>query len=297
MLQEHGLYKTQFDWFNSLGDNISSHCVSAMDERRMLTGRPHGGAAIVWRSSINAKVTPVLFDSTRTCAVIIECDNFKVLLICVYMPCDDNRPDSNIVEYNSVLNDIQSIFNLVHDVQHVIIGGDLNTDFSRNSYCTNAINRFLCDENLYCISKSNNCNIDFTYQSKGSGARSFIDHFIISQTLNTQVLNYETVDGADNFSDHMAVKCMLRFDIEYSKPVISNICKPEVVNWNHASADQLDRYSKELDSLLQGLSVPMEAIACENRFCDIHGAELCKFHDDIIDCLIRASKKCIPMYN
>ena len=150
---------------------------------------------------------------------------------------------------------------------------------------------------MYCISKSESCNIDFTYQSKGSGARSFIDHFIIDQTLNTQVLNYETVDGADNFSDHMAVKCTSMFDIEYSIPVMSNTCKPEVVNWSRASADQLDRYSKELDSLLQGLSEPMEAIACENRFCDIHGAEMYKFHDDVIDCLIRASKKCIPMYN
>ena len=298
MLQEHGLYKTQFDWFYSIGDNVSSHCVSAMDERQMLTGRPHGGVAIVWRSTINAKVIPVHFESSRTCAVTIECDNFKVLLVCVYMPCDDNRPNSNIIEYKSVLSDIQSICNIANDTQHVIIGGDLNTDFSRNSYCTGALNGFLDDEDLYCLSKNNDCNFDFTYQSKGSGVRSFIDHFIVSQTLNMQTLNYNTVDGADNFSDHLAIKCTLKFDVEYCVPA-----KPKsgyntyMLNWNRATAHQIEKYGNELDGLLHELSLPMEAIACEDKFCDVHVADLCKLHDDIIDCLIKSSKNCIPTIN
>ncbi len=39
------------------------------------------------------------------CAVSIEHDNIKVLLICVYMPCNDNRPNQNIIENKSVLNE------------------------------------------------------------------------------------------------------------------------------------------------------------------------------------------------
>ncbi len=86
LLQEHGLYRSQFDWFNSLGDNVGKHGVSAMNERVLLKGRPRGGAAIILKGSLKARVTPIDIESQRVCAVSIEYDNIKVLLICVYMP-------------------------------------------------------------------------------------------------------------------------------------------------------------------------------------------------------------------
>ncbi len=105
LLQEHGLYRSQFDWFNSLRDNVSKHGVSVMNERVLLKGRPRGGAAIIWKGSLNAiaRVTQIDIEYQRICAVSIEYDNIKVLLICVYMPCDDNTPNQNIIEYKSVL--------------------------------------------------------------------------------------------------------------------------------------------------------------------------------------------------
>ncbi len=49
---------------------------------------------------MNAKVTSTDSESQRVCGVLIEYNNNKVLLICVYMPVDDNRPNQNIIEYN-----------------------------------------------------------------------------------------------------------------------------------------------------------------------------------------------------
>ncbi len=46
------------------------------------------------------------------------------------MPCDDNRPNQNIIEYKSVLNDIITLCNGA-DAHYVIIRGDFNTDLSR----------------------------------------------------------------------------------------------------------------------------------------------------------------------
>ncbi len=118
-----------------------------MDERVVLRGRPRGGVAIVWNAEMNAKVTPIDSESQHVCAVLIEYNSNKVLLICVYMPVDDNRPNQNIIEYNYVFNDIKTICNSV-DAQQVIIGGDLNTDLVRDHYCTCALNQFVENENL-----------------------------------------------------------------------------------------------------------------------------------------------------
>ncbi len=83
----------------------------------------------------------------------VELGDTGILIVCVYMPCDDNRPTHTILDYNIALNDIKTICNSVN-VQHVIVGGDLNTDLNRNSYFTRAIYDYVIGENLYvCVTK------------------------------------------------------------------------------------------------------------------------------------------------
>ena len=63
LLQEHGLFKSQFGWFDKIDEqNGVGKCgVSAMNEEILLTGRPHGGVhvAIIWKSNmkLSAAVT------------------------------------------------------------------------------------------------------------------------------------------------------------------------------------------------------------------------------------------------
>ncbi len=63
-----------------------------MNERVLLKGRPKGGAAIIWKGSLKARVTPIDIESQRVCAVSIEYDNIKVLVyICHVMTIDRIR--------------------------------------------------------------------------------------------------------------------------------------------------------------------------------------------------------------
>ena len=121
-LQEHGLYKSQFGGFDKIDNGVGKHCVSAMNENKLLRGRPNGGAVILWRKNINHKVVPVEYDSDRMCAVTVHVDEGILLLVCVYMPCDDRRPNDNLLEYIQVLNDIEVVCNIV-DANFVCIGG------------------------------------------------------------------------------------------------------------------------------------------------------------------------------
>ena len=148
------------------------------------------------------------------CAVTFEYDSIKLLLICVYMPVDDNRPNQNIIEFNCILNDIKIICNSV-DAQQVIIRGDFNTDLARDHYCTRALNQFVSDENLYlCV--TDDCNtVIYTYYSKSCDSMSLIDHFLIRENCSTALQQYDEIDASDNFSDHTAVMCVMNINVDY----------------------------------------------------------------------------------
>ena len=103
LLQEHGLLKCQFDWFDNIYDRMGKYGVSAMDENQLLRGRPHGGVVILWKSDLKCKIVPVKYESKRICAIIIDLGIEKLLLLNVYMPCDDRCLDQNINEYIQVL--------------------------------------------------------------------------------------------------------------------------------------------------------------------------------------------------
>ena len=141
LLQEHSLFQSKLSWFNNIGNNIGIHGVSAMDENKPLRGRPNGGAAILWHESINGRNSPVPWDNKRFCAITYDTGKSKILIICVYMPCDNWRPDCNVLVYNDILNEICMLSTSV-GAEFICIGGDFNTDLKRSTYQTNSLKSF-----------------------------------------------------------------------------------------------------------------------------------------------------------
>ncbi len=85
------------------------------------------------------------------------------------MPCNDNRPNQNIIQYKSVLNDTITLCNGA-DAHYVIVGGDFNTNLSRTSYITKTFMEYVKHENMYlCVNDV--CNtVRHTYYSKSADA-------------------------------------------------------------------------------------------------------------------------------
>jgi hypothetical protein len=103
--------------------------------------------------------------SSRLCCVEMEMsDTVKLLLFCVYMPCDNRIQGSNYTEYQDVLSEISYICNL-RDSNYVMIAGDYNTDFARQSYFTHELKLFCENEHLLPLSMSESCDIAFTFES------------------------------------------------------------------------------------------------------------------------------------
>jgi len=62
-------------------ENVSYAGVSGFDNSVMLKGRPYGGCAILWKSTILANVVPLYVYSRRICAVRVCSSNWELLLV------------------------------------------------------------------------------------------------------------------------------------------------------------------------------------------------------------------------
>ena len=65
LIQEHWLYRFEFDNFSKVLNNAIFHAQSSMDENRLRRGRPYGGTAILYKSNINANITPIETSTPR----------------------------------------------------------------------------------------------------------------------------------------------------------------------------------------------------------------------------------------
>jgi exonuclease III len=220
LLQEHWLFHEQLHKLRGdIGNNVNIHGVSGMESDSLLLGRPHGGVAIAWYASGEASVTPVQWKSKRVCAVTIRSEPTEdyILLINVYMPTDSGGRE-NLREFNSVLQEISAIVE-VNNAVDIIIGGDLNTDFSRlDSAHTRAFLNFLEDENLICGFTHDSRDVDHTYESKATGGRSLIDHFIVSESVFNKIEKYSVLHKGYNTSDHSSLHMELITSLRNLKP-------------------------------------------------------------------------------
>ena len=108
MLQEHWPRESQFHRIKNIhsrNGKILAHNVSAMDDGLLINGRGYGGCSILWKSTLNAKVTPILMHSNRVCAVQISIGLTNIIVFNVYMPCDTG---ANSGMYSEILQEIMA---------------------------------------------------------------------------------------------------------------------------------------------------------------------------------------------
>ncbi len=133
LVQEHWLHSSQLNMFENNIPNMCSHGVSSIKDNDVLVGRPHGGVACLWRRSLKAKVTPLVTNNERICAIRLEMIHITLLIICVYMPCDTNSYQSHTATtYCDVLQCINDLC-ANESVENIVLGGDFNTDLSRQN--------------------------------------------------------------------------------------------------------------------------------------------------------------------
>ena len=291
LIQEHWLYDVNFDNAFSNLDKESTVCFegkSAMPSNVIRQGRPHGGCVILWKSSIKYNVTPVDTISVRlTCVKITVNENYELLLFNVYMPCDDRARHGNVLEFQDILAEITVIMHR-YNIDNVIIGGDYNTSFDRQTPQSEELIAFCDAEEFTPCCKLSCSQISYTYECLHTGSRSEIDHVIVSNNLKEMVCDYVVFDDVDNMSDHLAVMVEVDICCEYFST--NNINKKDKLNWYKATVYDIDNFNEALNNELSQICFSDEVISCRDLKCTSHFVEIERYHNDIVTACLNASK-------
>ena len=290
-IQEHCLYEKQFTDFYKLGD-VNYIAVSAMDEKVPLYGRPHGGCGIIWKNSLKCKVEPVSCDTSRICAAVFTLDDgTQLLLINTYLPCDDRYRSEN---YSLLIETLSMITCLINDNNHdaVILGGDFNCDFSRNTPHVCAVKEFITALDLEMGVMHPCATVDYTFECKASQSLSLIDHFFISRNIMSFILRYHTISSVDNLSDHDPLVCKMQLDVSYFQHVDTTF-SPKAA-WYKANTAMIEEYRNLVDRKLVEHDLNKELLKCSDVKCDKHNEAIARLFATIVQACLQAEDNCIP---
>ena len=159
LLQEHmhlkpNLYKIQ----NKFPDFESFLLPAIRVGRNEFSGRPSGGLGIFWCKALNNFVKIVKHpDSSRVQGIeLFE----KYVLLNVYFPTDPKVNVFDELELLKCLGDIKYYLDMFPDKKFVI-GGDFNSDFSRQTRFTNLVHEFFMENSLFTA--WSHFFVDFTF--------------------------------------------------------------------------------------------------------------------------------------
>jgi len=190
------------------------------------------------------------------------------------------------------LSVIESVFN--HgDSCHVIVAGDFNTDFNRQSVYTAATQDFCLKSDMYPIRDHSSCMIDYTY-NYNMKTFSFIDHFLLSnQLFHTAVSKACVMHDMDNVSDHDAV--CLYLDVHGSRLKYESRHFNVRPSWAKADANHVDHYRKVLQSKLKNMEIPHSAIGSQNVFCtdEEHFVALNQYVEQLTEACLKSAEATI----
>ena len=100
LLQEHWLYNDDLTLLSTIHNDFHAFGVSAMDcNRDIISGRPYGGTAILWRKSYSEFVSVKTYGDPRIIGVELSTEVGPCLILCVYLPTDCSDHFDDFCEY------------------------------------------------------------------------------------------------------------------------------------------------------------------------------------------------------
>ena len=102
----------------------------------------------------------IMFHKAKYCIDFIHYHNTSILLFNVYMPTDERSNGEHLNEYQDILAEISTISRSI-STSFIVIAGDFNTDFLRNTPQTRELKSFCESESLISCNNFLNSQVDF----------------------------------------------------------------------------------------------------------------------------------------
>lgn len=242
------------------------HVVFKPAVKNSLEGRPKGGLFMAVPLKYKDKVEDVSPDSFRIQCIILSLPSTKLLLINTYFPTDP-KGDFDENELLLLLADIRRLLE-EKNFDSVIWLGDINADFRRTTKFVGLVSEFIDEHGI--IKSWDKHEVDFTHLTVRDEQTytSTIDHFFWDETCDKIIKEAGVLHHPDNMSDHSPIFCKINVsDSETSQarnPIKSKATRPI---WRLASDEEKLSFHNEIDTQLQEISLPLEALNCTNTHC------------------------------
>lgn len=297
-LQEHFLLRANVSRIQNEFKNFNSHILPATKKDNVLcSGRPSGGLGIFWKNSLNKLVKPVAIPNSNRIQAIDF--NDKVIILNCYFPCDSQNNNFNDWELIKCLEEISHVIT-TYPSHHIVIAGDLNCDFARDSPFVNTVRNFIMNSQLTVAWWL--YPIDFTYSFCHNNRSSFstIDHFLFSNSSQQTIKEASVIHLGDNLSGHEPIFLSMSFSDSDSdlpgQPI--NTTEPTLLYkpcWNRASVSQHDNYKESLRQNIRSINIS-EGLLCNDVTCkrEDHRSHIDSYCQSVLGAIDDATLTNIP---
>ena len=240
-------------------------------------------------------------NSRRVQGLKVKLPGATYIFINVYFPTDprkDNFDDNVLI---TTLQDIRYILDTCSASDNLVLLGDFNTDFSRNSRFVHIVKSFVEENNLIPLWSKFDC--DFTHrQNQIRNGRpktyfSTIDHFIVNENIFDSCIEGCPIHIAENRSNHE----IIFLKVKIKKLEIPNAANNENIQskpaWHKATQENIDSLRHDFGVKLNDIPIPHEALCCRDLNCKMkeHITALDEGAIRVLDALEEATCENIPM--
>ena len=263
-------------------------------------GRGKGGLVTMWKKPLTKYVSKVPCSNFRLQATKFTFPNSSILIINAYFPCDPQVEDFNDTDILTALSDIQLLIRQ-SNCSDILIAGDLNCHFSRQTRFTNLVRDTFAERNLLVLWQHPDTDpehviarVDYTHCSIARGVASFstLDHFVTTQRVYDAISEAGVVHSGENPSNHSAIFAKIR--IEELDLTLESHTPPVRIQWQKATSDAQEKYKTCLGEKLNNLTLP-GCRDCQDVHCIQHNDALEDYTMNVIEAVETAAKESLPL--
>ena len=295
-LQETWLMDTQLHHLGNIHPDYQYMGTSGMDSSsEILSGRPYGGTAILWKKSLGN----VTIESTKhrrlSCVSLNISGLFTILVACIYMPCDSMRINYCNDEFIDVLDVLEQQMHS-KNFDSFLLCGDWNTSLERGTAQTHCFKQFIERNGIHIGWNHEKAIHSDTYINLALNQFSCIDHFLMSSNLFSSIIKHCILENYLNTSNHAPL--ILELSLSYNRaesPYLVNENKK--VCWEKVTPDNLADYKRCLDNLLRNTQIYFDCMQCNDVTCtnSSHLLSIENMCNDLVNCCLQASQMTLPV--
>ena len=267
------------------------------DNRQVSKGRGKGGLVSIWSNKITKYVSQIKCENYRLQATRFDFPSGPLLVLNTYFPCDPRTRNFDDTELIKLLTDIQTVVLQSH-VQNILLAGDLNCDFSRNTRFTRLVHDYLNESSLKLLWENSDLvdcdvDVDFTFMSTANGTNSIstIDHFACSSRIFNIISEAGVIHSSANTSNHSPIFVKLdigNLDLKTEKSEV-----PRHVEWSAATNTAKAEYKAKLAELLSNIP-PSACVGCHDVHCKDHTDDMQEYTMSILGAIETAASETLP---